>query len=176
VSTLLQQLPALIGVVVGAVGSYVAIIVGDRARFRREQAVVWQDRRLAVYSDYARSVKATVTVTFRLAAHFGNDPNPHPLTPDQATPRLAAAGDSRDVAWEAMLFVGAPEVVDAAREWFRPVADMERFVQDQIRDADRWSTLLDRQRVARAAFYSAARRDLGLPPGHPGRRPRTTSA
>jgi hypothetical protein len=175
-STLLQQLPALIGVVVGAVGSYVAIMVGDRARFRREQTVRWQDRRLTVYSDYARSVKATVTVTFRLAAHFGNDPHPHPLAPDQAAPQLAAAGDSRDFAWEAMLLVGAPDVVDAAREWVLQVVDMERFVQEQNRDADRWSTLLDRQQVARAAFYGAARRDLALPPGHSGRWPRTTSA
>jgi hypothetical protein len=175
VVTFLQQLPALIGVVVGAIGSYLAVTLGDRARFQRENTVRWQDRRFAVYSEFARSVKATVTVTFRLAAHFGNDPHPHPLAPDEAAAQLAAAGDPRDMAWEAMLLLGAPDVVDAARQWFVPVADMERFVQDQTRDPDRWSALLDRQRTARTAFYSAARRDLALPPGHPGRRLPTTA-
>jgi hypothetical protein len=165
----LQQLPALIGVVVGAVGSYFAIALGDRARFRREEAARWQDRRLTVYSDYTRAVKMTVTVTFRLAAHFGNDPHPHPLTPERAATQLAAASDPRDMAWEAMLLLGSPDVVDAAREWFVRAADMERFVQREIRDPDQWSALLERQRSARTTFYDAARRDLALPPGHSGR-------
>jgi hypothetical protein len=170
-SVFLQQLLTLIGVVVGALGSYFAITLGDRGRFRREEAARWQDRRLAVYSDYTRSVKAAVTVTFRLAAHFGNDPHPHPLTPERAAEQLAAAGDQRDMAWEAMLLMGAPDVVDAARGWVVQVADMERFVQSEIRDPDGWSDLLDRQRAARTAFYAAARRDLALPPGHSGRWP-----
>jgi hypothetical protein len=37
-SVFLQQLPALIGVVIGALGSYLAVVRGDRMRFRREQA------------------------------------------------------------------------------------------------------------------------------------------
>jgi hypothetical protein len=89
-STFLQQLPALIGVVVGALGSYVAVALSDRARFRREQAARWQDRRLSVYSDYARAVKATITVTFRLAAHFGNDPHPYPTS--RCLPGTLASG------------------------------------------------------------------------------------
>ncbi|MET7287943.1 hypothetical protein [Streptomyces sp. NPDC005573] len=36
-SAFLQQLPALIGVVIGALGSCLAAVRGDRARFRREE-------------------------------------------------------------------------------------------------------------------------------------------
>jgi len=45
-STFIQQLPALIGVVIGALGSYLAITRGDAARFHREQAARWEERRL----------------------------------------------------------------------------------------------------------------------------------
>ena len=51
----------LLGVVIGALGSYLALVRSDQARFRREEAARWEERRLAVYSDYARSVKKTVT-------------------------------------------------------------------------------------------------------------------
>lgn len=80
-SAFLQQLPALMGVVIGALGSYLAVVRSDRARLRRESEARWEERRLAVYSDYARTVKTSVTLTYRVAAHLGNDPHPHPLTP-----------------------------------------------------------------------------------------------
>ena len=67
-SAFIQQLPALIGVVIGAFGSYLAVVRGDQVRFRREQTARWEERRLTVYSDYARSVKQTVTVTYRVAS------------------------------------------------------------------------------------------------------------
>ncbi|MCF1593789.1 hypothetical protein [Streptomyces muensis] len=43
-SVFIQQLPALIGVVIGALGSYVVVVRGDQARFRREQAARWEER------------------------------------------------------------------------------------------------------------------------------------
>ncbi|MGW2288660.1 hypothetical protein [Streptomyces phaeochromogenes] len=49
-SAFIQQLPALIGVMVGALGSYLAIARGDQIRFRREQTARWEERRLTVYS------------------------------------------------------------------------------------------------------------------------------
>ena len=60
-SEFIPQLPALIGVVIGALGSYVAVVRSDRARFHRERAARWEERRLAVYSDYARTLKKTIT-------------------------------------------------------------------------------------------------------------------
>ncbi|MGP3986897.1 hypothetical protein [Streptomyces sp. 3N207] len=165
-SAFLQQLPALIGVVVGALGSCLAVILSDRARFRREQMARWEDRRLTAYTDYAGSLKAMISVVFRVSAHFGNDPHPHPLTPAEASPRLASASEARDQAWETMLLLAAPEVVDVAHAWARTVAEM--FVWGEVHDPDAWSTLLGNQRVARERFYTAARRDISLPTGHPG--------
>ncbi|AXG77574.1 hypothetical protein [Streptomyces paludis] len=168
-SAFLQQVPALIGVVVGALGSYLAVTLGDRARFRREQAARWEDRRLTAYTDYARSLKAIISVLFRVSAHFGNDPHPQPLAPAEANPRLASASEARDQAWEMVLLLAASEVVDVAHAWARTIAAMERFVRDETRDPDAWSALLANQRLARERFYAAARHDVSLPAGHPGR-------
>ncbi|MFI0965950.1 hypothetical protein ACH4S8_31825 [Streptomyces sp. NPDC021080] len=168
-SAFLQQLPALVGVVIGALGSYLALVRSDRERFERDRAVRWEERRLAVYSEYARSLKKSVTVTYRVAAHMGNDPHPHPLSLAEAEPLLARATDDRDPAGEALIMLGSREVVDRAREWVTVVMEMERFQRVGTRDPQAWQALLERQRRGREGYYAAVREDLQLPPGHPGR-------
>jgi hypothetical protein len=165
VASFVQQLPALTGVVVGVLGSLVVATVGDRARFRRDQHSRWQDRRLAAYSDYARAMKANVNVMFRLAAHFGNDPNPHPLKPEEAEALLARSVEARDMAWEMVLLVGSAEVAAAARGWFLTIAALERSAHRTERDPASWEDLVTRQFDARLEFYNAVRRDLALGTG-----------
>ncbi|WJV45962.1 hypothetical protein [Streptomyces flavofungini] len=168
-SEFLSQLPALIGVVIGAMGSYVAVVRGERVRFRREREARWEERRLAVYTEYARVLKQTVTLTYRIAAHQGNDPHPHPLSADEAEPHLTEAADTRDLAGEALLLLGSARVVERARVWVVVVIEMERFLRAGTHDPDAWQGLLARQRAAREGYYAAVREDLGLPPGHSGR-------
>ncbi|MFC8867500.1 hypothetical protein ACFUAC_07590 [Streptomyces sp. NPDC057148] len=170
-SVFLQQLPALIGVVIGALGSYLAVVRSDQARFRREAAARWEERRLAVYADYARALKASVTLTYRIAAHLGNDPHPHPLSPEEAASAQAEATLARDPAGEALLLLGSREVVEKARIWVVAVLDMERFLREGRRDPDAWQALLERQRAGREGYYTAVREDLALPPGHAARWP-----
>ncbi|WP_121745469.1 hypothetical protein [Streptomyces sp. E2N166] len=170
-SAFLQQLPALIGVVVGALGSYLAVVRSDRARFRSEAAARWEERRLAVYADYARTLKASVTLAYRVAAHLGNDPHPHPLSPEEAAPAQAEATLARDPAGEALLLLGSREVVEKARAWVVTVLEMEGFLREGTRDPDAWQTLLERQRAGREGYYTAVREDLALPPGHAARWP-----
>ncbi|MBD0839593.1 MULTISPECIES: hypothetical protein [unclassified Streptomyces] len=168
-SEFVQQLPALIGVVIGALGSYLALVRSDKARFGREQAARWEERRLAVYADYARSVKKTVTVTYRVAAHLGCGTHPDPLPLEEAKPLLAGANDGRDPSGEALLMLGSVAVVDEARAWVVTVMEMERFVREGRRDPEAWQALLARQRAGREGYYTAVREDLGLPPGHSAR-------
>ncbi|MEW2046686.1 hypothetical protein [Streptomyces sp. NPDC005476] len=167
----LQQLPALLGVVVGALGSYAAVVRSDRARFRRERSARWEERRLSVYSDYARTLKASVNLTYRVAAHFGNDPHPHPMSPQEAEPLLAQATDRRDPSGEALIMLGSRDAVERARVWVRVVMDMERFLRDGTHDPQAWQALLERQRAGREGYYTAVREDLDLPPGHSARWP-----
>ncbi|GAB7106337.1 hypothetical protein JCM4814A_46510 [Streptomyces phaeofaciens JCM 4814] len=170
-SAFIQQLPALIGVVIGALGSYLAIVRSDGARFRRETAARWEERRLTVYGEYARALKKSVNLTYRVASHLGNDPHPHPLSPQEAEPLLAAATDGRDPAGEALIMLGSRDVVERARVWVTAVMDMERFMREGTRDPAAWQALLERQRAGREGYYTAVREDLALPPGHPARWP-----
>ncbi|WP_405866587.1 hypothetical protein OG407_44980 [Streptomyces sp. NBC_01515] len=165
----LQQLPALIGVVIGALGSYVAIVRGDQARFRRERAARWEERRLEVYAEYARTLKRSVTLAYRVASHLGNDPHPHPLSLAEAEPLLAEATVGRDPSGEALILLGSPEVVEKARAWVSAVMEMERFMRTETHDPAAWRQLMDRQRAGREGYYAAVREDLALPPGHSGR-------
>ncbi|MER8007992.1 hypothetical protein [Streptomyces sp. NPDC094149] len=170
-SAFIQQLPALIGVVIGALGSYLAVVRGDQARFRREREARWEERRLALYADYARVLKTTVTLSYRVASHLGNDPHPHPLSPEEAAPLIAEATTARDPAGGALLLLASPEVVEEARAWVTCVMRMELFLREETRDPAAWQALLERQRAGRQAYYAAVRRDLALPPGHSARWP-----
>ncbi|MEU6227657.1 hypothetical protein [Streptomyces sp. NPDC047042] len=170
-SAFIQQLPALLGVVIGALGSYWAVARGDRVRFQREREARWEERRLAVYTEYARALKQSVTLTYRVAASLGNDPHPHPLTPEEAAPLIAEATVARDPYGEALLLLGAPEVVTKAREWVVTLLEMEAFLRERIEDPQIWQALLERQRAGREGYYSAVRSDLALPPGHSARWP-----
>ncbi|MFF4350086.1 hypothetical protein [Streptomyces sp. NPDC001530] len=170
-SAFIQQLPALIGVVIGALGSYLAIVRGDQARFRREQVARWEERRLAVYADYARALKKSVTLTYRVASHLGNDPHPHPLSPEDAAPLLAEATFARDPSGEALVLLGSPQVVEKARAWVVLVMEMEQFLRERTHDPEAWQALLERQRAGREGYYRAVREDLALPPGHSARWP-----
>lgn len=170
-SGFVQQLPALIGVVLGALGSYLAVVRSDRARFGREQAARWEERRLSVYFDYAQALKRSVILTYRVAAHLGNDPHPHPMALAEAEPLLAEATDGRDPAGEALIMLGSRQVVDQARVWVRVVMDMEAFLRAGTVDPEAWQGLLERQRAGREGYYTAVREDLALPPGHPARWP-----
>lgn len=53
----LQQVPALIGVLVGAFTSYVVAAAGESARWRRTQSVRWDETRLRTYLEYSSAVK-----------------------------------------------------------------------------------------------------------------------
>ncbi|MFI1168710.1 hypothetical protein ACH4UM_35405 [Streptomyces sp. NPDC020801] len=170
-SAFIQQLPALIGVVIGALGSYLAVVRSDRARFHRERTARWEERRLAVYAEYARTLKKSVTLTYRVASHLGNDPHPHPLPLTQAESLLAEAALARDPSGEALLMLGSPEVVEKARVWVVVAMEMERFLREGRHEPQVWQTLLERQRAAREGYYAAVRTDLGLPPGHTARWP-----
>ncbi|WP_105973116.1 hypothetical protein [Streptomyces geranii] len=170
-SAFIQQLPALIGVVIGALGSYWAVARGERVRFRREREARWEERRLAVYTDYARALKKSITLTYRVAAGLGNDPHPHPLTLEEAAPLLTEATLARDPSGEALLLLGDPEVVAKAREWVATLLAMEGFLRARTEDPAAWQALLERQRAGREGYYAAVRNDLALPPGHSARWP-----
>jgi hypothetical protein len=58
-ASLAEQLPALIGVLLGAGATFGATFATDRARWHREQSVRWDVKRADAYAEYAFAVKAS---------------------------------------------------------------------------------------------------------------------
>jgi hypothetical protein len=164
VEPLLAQLPALLGVLLGAFSTIIAAAVNDRLRWRRSISFRWDEARLAAYADYARAVKGCYTVATRVAASRQPTLSPSPLDPDTGRLRLADAHDERTKAWESMLLLGDPAAVQAAREWRAAVWRLEELALAGTVSAEvlleRWRELTVEVNVARDRFYEAARQSL----------------
>jgi hypothetical protein len=164
VQSFLQQLPALIGVLVGALASFAATSVAERARWRRTQAVRWDDRRLTAYVEYAHAVKKVISLSVRLAAHRGVHSDIDRLAPEEGMPALAAAEEERTMKWEAVLLLGTDRTVVAARAWHESVFILQRFAAGEPVEST-WADAVKAVSRARQAFYESAKRDIGIAVG-----------
>src|SRR5580704_8203450 len=100
---LLNQVLVLLGVVIGALASYLTTAATERARWRRALDSRWDDRRVEAYAAYAQAVKEIISVSSRLAAGRGIGGSNQPLSQTQENlDLLATAGAARAGAWEAV--------------------------------------------------------------------------
>lgn len=159
--TFLQQLPALIGVVIGALASFAATSAAERARWRRTQSVRWDERRLTAYAEYAFAVKKVISLSVRVAAHRGIHPDLDGLPPEEGLPALAVAEEERTVKWETVLLLGTGSTVVAARAWHESAFRLQRIASGAETDLS-WSEAIDAVSKARRGFYEAAKADIGI--------------
>ena len=164
-SSVLQQLPALIGVVVGVVATYVATVAAERGRWQRQQSVRWDERRITAYIEYAHAVKKVLAITVRLAAQRGIHPDDDEISPEYTIADLASAEDERTIKWEAVLMMGNEAVVMAGRDWHQSAFKMMRIACGQATDVS-WPEAVTTTGVGRRRFYEAAKRDIGVAVGH----------
>jgi hypothetical protein len=157
------ELPALIGVAVGAIAAYLTTSMADRARWQRERDERWDAARMQGYGEFADSVKEVFGLATRMAAGRGIAHAVEPLVPDaEAAAALAEAESKRARAWESVLLLGNPETVDAARAWWHEVWRFVWFARGWLTDAGQWESALAESDAARQKFYDCARRDLGV--------------
>ncbi|MGV9310467.1 hypothetical protein ACWDLG_44505 [Nonomuraea sp. NPDC003727] len=73
-----------------------------------------------------------------------------------------------------MLLVGDAAIVAAARTWHEAVWNVELYAKGMRSDPDGWVSAVGAMSRARDAFYTSARRDLGIagPPPPSGQWPR----
>ena len=153
---LVTQLPALIGVLVGTIGTIVATSLADRARWRRRQGVRWDERRLDAYAEFARALKEVHTIASRLIGGY--------LDREQELALLTEANFRHTIAWENVLLLGDAPTVTAARAWRDAVWEVELLARDGSA-TDGLPDLLHRANEARDQFYDAARGGLGVSGG-----------
>jgi hypothetical protein len=126
-ATFLQQLPTLVGVLIGAVATYAGTSATERARWHRAQSVRWDEKRVNAYAEYAHSLKQVISVSLRLAALRDAHPDDDRFPPVDGIAALDAAEEQRTMKWEAVLLLGSSEVVVAGREWHQDVFSLERL-------------------------------------------------
>jgi hypothetical protein len=165
VQNLLDQLPTLIGVVLGAVGAVAATSLSDRLRWQREQAVRWYQRRLEAFMAFAATLKTIHTVSFRLVAMHRPGSSAPPIDRPAGLEQLAHANLRRSADWEALLLLGDEATVAAARRWRDAVSAVELLARGAEWDGAAWETAVDEADRARDQFYVFARQALGVRKG-----------
>lgn len=164
-TSVVQQLTVLAGVVIGALASYLATSTTERARWRRQQAARWDDKRAEVYTEYGYAVKNVYMACLRIAESRGLDIRMHPMHAGQTLEDLDLLATERTAKWESVLLLGNPETIRAARIWHRNIWHMQLVAHGSSIAEETWSALLAEVDDARARFYEAARRDLGITSG-----------
>ena len=159
-----QQLPALVGVVIGALASFLAGAASERTRWRRERSSRWDERRAQAYADYGYAVK-NVYVTSTRAAELRQQGEENSAAYHDALAELARLNIERTATWESVLLLGHPDTIAAGRTWHRRIWQVERFARGQRTGTDQWDALHDEVNADRGRFYAAARRDLGITTG-----------
>jgi hypothetical protein len=147
------QLPALLGVLVGTIGTIVATSLADRSRWRRNQTVRWDERRLDAYAEFARALKEVHAIASRLLGGH--------LDREAGLAALAEADFRHTLAWENVLLLGDGPTVTAARAWRDTVWEIERLARGG-HPVTELPALLHRANEARDAFYAAARGGLSV--------------
>jgi hypothetical protein len=161
------QLLTILGVAVGATGSFVSTRLLDRSRWQREEKLRWDTRRLECYGEFAIAVKHLITVAQRICAGLGLPSTGQVLDQAEGLPTLASAEEELTLKWEYVMMLGGPEVVAAALEWRRAGWHMEWFARGRIAGSDEYkateyeNTLKDHQK-ARSDFYTAVRAELSI--------------
>ena len=162
---LLRQLPALLGVLVGTVGTIVATTLADRSRWTRNLAVRWDERRLGAYTDYASLLKEIVNVLVRMKAPSRPGSLSAPLDHYAGIALLDELKAQRAKAWERVLLIGDPSSIAAADQWRLAVRELEEIAAGAEFDISAWRLTVNRVDHAREVFYDAARGALAAPGG-----------
>jgi hypothetical protein len=164
-SGITQQLPALLGAVVGAAATYLAGAFTERARWRREQSSRWDDKRAQAYSEYGYAVKNVYVQCLRIAGSRLRSGPGDPVRHEEALAQLDVLTDDRTARWETVLLLGSPEAITAARAWHRRVWHVELFARGVRTDPGEYGSVIQQVIADRSRFYEAARRDLGITSG-----------
>ncbi|MER6786950.1 hypothetical protein ABT330_20425 [Streptomyces sp. NPDC000658] len=173
-SSLWEQVPALLGVVVGAASSYVATNISERNRWRRGRAERWDVKRLEAYASYANILKQQLSIAQRMGATRGFPYAADPLDLETGRTQLAENEVRRAAEWESVLLIGDAETIGAARKWHEAVWNVELYARGLKDEHAGWTRAVQQVSRSRDAFYALARRDLDIagPPPPSGNWPR----
>ncbi|WP_109507984.1 hypothetical protein [Nocardioides speluncae] len=144
------QLFTLLGVVAGALASYLATSAAERARYKRQMATRWDERRLQTYIEFSTCVKDISANASR--AREADDE----ASRDAFVEAMELAELQRTAHFEKLMLLASTPAIDVTH------TVNQLIWREEI--ATRKGEVLDDPGLVEAlnAFYAAARRDLGL--------------
>ncbi|WP_343246057.1 hypothetical protein [Streptomyces sp. SID5785] len=152
------------GVALGAVGSFLVSSLNDRARWRREQSVRWDGRRLDAYGEYIHIVKELAGRYQGIAASRGlvTGPQPLELTPETLA-ELGEAEGRRSALGETCELLGDTDTNTASKTLNHCLWRLEhlaRGVPTQVEQS--WDQAYLEFRNAQRRYVECARASLGV--------------
>jgi hypothetical protein len=159
-----DQLPALIGVVLGAAGTYVTTNLAERSRWRRQQLTRWDETRLTA-AEYGYAVAEVVAVASRIAASHGLTPGPEPLEADEGgLTRLANAEADRARRHETLRLLADKDTLIAIRKLNIAVWRLERLARGRLQGNDTdWQAAWKDYVITRDSYIDWVRSQLKVP-------------
>lgn len=154
---MISQIVTLVGVLIGALTSYLSTTVAERSRHRRMLETRWDERKLTMYVEYAAVVKEAAR-----AAGKARKEQEQELR-QQALAEMEDAEQRRSLAFESMVLLAAPSAVEVAHEVNRLLWQSLRAA----REPDSAPAPAPGIRLVDAlnALHERARRDLGITRG-----------
>ncbi|MDJ1133933.1 hypothetical protein [Streptomyces iconiensis] len=182
--SLLGQILPLVGVALGAVASFLVSSLNERARWRREQSVRWDGRRLDAYSEYLHAVKELAGRYQGIAAARGLVTGPVPLEPSgEVLAELGAAEARRSALAETCELLGDTDTNTASKTLNHCLWRLEHLARGVATEVEQsWEQAYGEFRDAQRRYAECVRaglgvagpvsRDVAWPPGwRPARRP-----
>ncbi|MFF9494018.1 hypothetical protein [Streptomyces flaveolus] len=153
-----SQIITLVGVLLGAVTSFFAATLAERAKFRQALATRWDERKLDAYVEYVSCVKeaARAAQSALEARERGDDPS-------GALAEMETAEHRRSVLFEGLVLLAEDTASQAAwkvneRLWDLLIHARDPSSSSPTRRAELGSTLID----AMNTLHKAARADLAI--------------
>ncbi len=159
-----NQIVTIAAVVIGALTTYAVTGLSDRARYRRELARQWADRKLENYMRYASDVKSLVIITRQIAALHGLHEAAPGINEQDAMALLDEAEVRRSTSYEAVRLLGDAMTVRVIRVLNDSVHELEGIARGWLEaDSGRWAQSWEAYMKAADAFFRSVRQELAVP-------------
>jgi hypothetical protein len=157
---LLTQLPAMLGVVLGVVGTLVTTALTDAARWRREQGVRFDHRLLDACAEYSAAVRDFTHAVAGITADRRPWASTPPIDSEAGEKVLRSASRRQTLAWEMLCLLADDSTVEAGRRMWHAAIEQNSFINSLVIDRDDWDRNAMAVRSARDDFHNAARASM----------------
>ncbi|MFD5930943.1 hypothetical protein [Streptomyces sp. NPDC060333] len=163
--SLAGRLLPLVGVALGAVTSFLAVSLNERTKWRRQQSIRWDERRMTAYAEYIHSVKELAARYQRIAAARGLVTGPAPLDLTSEVLEELAEWEARRSALSATCgLVGDTRTNTASKSLNHCLWRLEHLARGVAAEVEQnWDQAYQEFREARRQYVESARSGIGVP-------------